>query len=145
MQQCCNGRSSSPGAKHVNVKGFNHYNLRAPRELMDTLRTFYCEVAGLTEGPRPALGSFGYWLYADGQCVLHLSEARPGETRQTHVTTTFDHVAFTCTGLQETEQRLKQGNIEFRKGEVPSLGITQLFVQDPAGNGIELSFAEEDA
>lgn len=129
----------------MNVKGFNHLNLRAPRELIDTLRTFYCEVVGLVEGPRPALGSFGYWLYANGQCLLHLSEARPGEVRRTHVATTFDHVAFTCMGRPEMEQRLKQRNIEFTKGEVLSLGISQLFLQDPAGNGIELSFREQDA
>lgn len=125
----------------MSVKGFNHYNLRASRELLEMLKAFYCEVVGLEEGPRPVLGSFGYWLYANSQCLLHLSEARPGEERLTHVTTTFDHVAFTCTGLEEMEQRLRQGNIEFRKCEMPSLGIIQLFLQDPAGNGIELSFS----
>ncbi len=128
----------------MSIQGFNHYNLRAPRELMDELKAFYCEVLGFEEGPRPALGSFGYWLYAGGRCLLHLSEARPGEARRTHVTTTFDHVAFTCTNRQGMEKRLKQHDIEFRRAEVPMLGITQLFLQDPAGNGIELSFAEQD-
>lgn len=126
----------------MSIKGFNHYNLRAPRELMDSLKTFYCEVVGLEEGPRPDLGSFGYWLYANGQCLLHLSEARPDEARHTHVPTTFDHVAFTCTGRPEMEQRLKRYDIEFRKSEIPMLGIAQLFFQDPAGNGIELSFTD---
>ncbi|MDE2365914.1 MAG: diguanylate cyclase [Betaproteobacteria bacterium] len=120
--------------------GFNHYNLRAPRELLDELKTFYCEIVGLKQGPRPPFESFGYWLYAGDQCVLHLSEARPDEVRHTNVATTFDHVAFTCTGRPEMEARLKQHNVPFRIGQVPALGISQLFIKDPAGNGIELNF-----
>jgi catechol-2,3-dioxygenase len=122
--------------------GFNHYNLRAPRELMDDLKMFYCDIVGLQQGQRPDLGTSGYWLYADDKCVLHLSQARPGETRLPHVAATFDHAAFTCTGRPEVEARLKQNNIEFTTGRIPSMGIAQLFFKDPAGNGVELSFAE---
>jgi catechol 2,3-dioxygenase-like lactoylglutathione lyase family enzyme len=63
----------------MSVVGFNHYNLRAPRELMEQLKAFYCDVLGLTQGKRPPFDSFGYWLYAGDQCVLHLSEAQPDE------------------------------------------------------------------
>jgi catechol-2,3-dioxygenase len=129
----------------VSVIGFNHYNLRAPREMMEQLRAFYCDVVGLTQGQRPPFDSFGYWLYAGDQCVLHLSEAQPDEVRHTHIATTFDHVAFTCTARPEMEARLKRNNIPFRTGQVPAMGITQLFLKDPAGNGIELSFTEHPA
>ena len=123
--------------------GFNHYNLHAPRELLDELKAFYCEVVGLTQGQRPPFKSFGYWLYAGDQCVLHLSQAQLDEVRHTDVATTFDHVAFTCTDRPEMEARLKQHNIPFKTGQVPALGISQLFIKDPAGNGIELSFARD--
>jgi glyoxylase I family protein len=123
--------------------GFNHYNLRAPRELMNQLKDFYCEIVGLAKGQRPSFENFGYWLYAGDQCVLHLSQARPDEVRLTHIATTFDHVAFTCTDRLEMEARLKQHNVAFRRGQVPSLGIAQLFFKDPAGNGIELSFTDD--
>lgn len=122
--------------------GFNHYNLRAPRELMEELKAFYCDIVGLKPGQRPPFESWGYWLYAGVQCVLHLSQAHPDEQRLTHIATTFDHVAFSCTDRAEMEARLKQHNIEFRRGEIPALGIAQLFFKDPAGNGIELSFTE---
>jgi len=46
------------------VTALNHINLRAPDALLATLRDFYCEVVGLREGPRPAFGSRGWWLYA---------------------------------------------------------------------------------
>ena len=63
--------------------GFNHYNLRAPRALLDELKDFYCETLGLTVGERPAFRSFGYWLYAGSRDVLHLSETALGEVRAT--------------------------------------------------------------
>ncbi|SCX79476.1 VOC family protein [Nitrosospira sp. Nsp13] len=122
--------------------GFNHFNLRAPRELMDELKAFYCDIVGLEQGQRPDLGTPGYWLYAGNQCVLHLSQTKPDETRLTHTSTTFDHVAFTCTNRAEMEAHLKRNNISFTAGQVPSMGITQLFLKDPAGNGVELNFAE---
>ena len=122
--------------------GFNHFNLRAPRELMDELKAFYCDIVGLEQGQRPDLGTPGYWLCAGNQCVLHLSQTRPDETRLTHTATTFDHVAFTCTNRAEMEARLKRDSITFTTGQVPSMGIAQLFLKDPAGNGVELSFAE---
>jgi glyoxylase I family protein len=121
---------------------FNHYNLRAPRELLDRLRDFYCDIIGLRQGKRPGLGSFGYWLYAGNDCVLHLSQARADESRLTHTSTTFDHVAFTCTDRVGMEALLKQRGIRFSRGQVAELGIHQLFLQDPAGNGVELSFKE---
>jgi glyoxylase I family protein len=130
----------------MSIIGLNHYNLRAPRPQMEKLKAFYCGVLGLVQGERPLLGSFGYWLYAGAECVLHLSEAAPDETgaslTATHPVTTFDHVAFTCTDQPEMETRLKLNRIGFRIGTVPALGITQLFLQDPAGNGIELSFKQ---
>ena len=65
----------------MTVVGFNHYNLRAPRELLEQLRSFYCDVVGLRVGPRPSFASFGYWLYAGEQDILHLTETDAGEVR----------------------------------------------------------------
>src|SRR5678815_5297682 len=93
--------------------GFNHFNLRAPRELMDELKAFYCDIVGLEQGQRPDLGTPGYWLYAGNQCVLHLSQTKPDETRLTHTPTTFDHVAFTCTNRAKMEAHLKRHSISF--------------------------------
>ena len=133
------------GRDGVSVQGFNHYNLRAPRALLDELRDFYCEVVGLYEGDRPAFRSFGYWLYAGGRDVLHLSECSPEEVRATNVVTTFDHVAFTCTDFAGTRARLETMRIQFGQREVAATGIRQLFFQDPAGNGIEFNFAANEA
>lgn len=124
--------------------GLDHYNLRAPRELMEQLRSFYCEVVGLSVGTRPPFASFGYWLYAGGQPILHLSETRQGDTRDIQTASTFDHAAFNCTGRAEFERRLTELGIPYRSSRVPGLGQIQLFIRDPAGNGVELNFAGED-
>src|SRR2546427_214275 len=94
--------------------GFSHYNLRAPRDLLDALRDFYCEVVGLAPGARPPFSNFGYWLYAGDHDVLHLSEAAAGDARVVGVKSTFDHVAFTCTGRADAEQRLSRHGIDYR-------------------------------
>ncbi|MCM8612339.1 VOC family protein [Accumulibacter sp.] len=125
--------------------GLNHYNLRAPRPLMEQLRRFYCEVVGLLPGERPPFASFGYWLYAGDQPVLHLSETRAGDPPVPAGASTFDHAAFTCRGRAEFERKLEQAGIAFTKARVPGSAQVQLFIQDPAGNGVELNFAAEDA
>ena len=52
----------------------SHINLRAPRELLDALKNFYCEVVGLQVGERPPFPRFGYWLYAGGQPIVPIGK-----------------------------------------------------------------------
>ncbi|MFZ6873122.1 diguanylate cyclase [Undibacterium sp. Di27W] len=122
-----------------------HYNLRGDRVTLEKLRDFYLRYVGLTAGPRP-LKSFGYWLYAGGRDVLHLSENRPGEVRQTALKTGFDHVAFACTDLPAMLAILQADNIPYRHATVEaSPGFAtqhQVLFSDPEGNGIELNFVE---
>jgi catechol-2,3-dioxygenase len=127
------------------IQGFSHYNLRAPRELLDALRDFYCDVVGLTVGERPPFRSFGYWLYAGGEALLHLSECSPDEHRAVNVSGTFDHAAFACTGLAEFVAHLGKCGVQYEMARVPQTKQVQLFLTDPAGNGVELNFASEDA
>lgn len=124
------------------VQGFSHYNLRAPRELLDELRDFYVDVVGLQPGPRPPFASFGYWLYAGGAAVLHLSQAGPTERRERRSPGTFDHAAFACSDRPAFERHLAARGVAFERAEVPLTGQVQLFFEDPAGNGVELNFDE---
>ena len=126
------------------VLSLSHYNLRSEREQMEVLKDFYCHYVGLRVGPRAALNSVGYWLYAGEEAVLHLSEIRLGEQRQTALKTSFDHVAFNCTDCPTMLHKLQQGEIAYRLAEIPaSEGFPtqqQIFFNDPLGNGIELYF-----
>jgi catechol-2,3-dioxygenase len=122
------------------VNGFDHYNLRAQRPMLEQLREFYCDVVGLTLGERPPFRRFGHWLYAGERPVLHLSEADAEEDRSTTATTTFAHAAFDCTDRAAFERRLTERGIRYRVAEVPVTNQVQLFFHDPAGNGVELGF-----
>lgn len=119
----------------------NHYNLRAPCALLLQLKEFYCEVIGLQAGARPPFDNFGFWLYAGDQAVLHLSEARAGDIRHTDTATTFDHVAFSCVDPEEMEACLQAQALPYQVAFVPSMQQKQIFLRDPAGNGVELNFA----
>jgi catechol 2,3-dioxygenase-like lactoylglutathione lyase family enzyme len=128
----------------MTVLALNHINLRAPRPMMERLRAFYVDVVGLEEGPRPPFQSFGYWLYAAGQPIVHLSEARPADTATANEaagSATYDHVAFTCGDQPAVEARLEQLRIPYRVAHVAVTRQVQIFLQDPAGNGVELNFA----
>jgi catechol 2,3-dioxygenase-like lactoylglutathione lyase family enzyme len=126
------------------VTGLAHYNLRASRETIDILRDFYVSAVGLQAGYRPPFQSFGHWLYAGQQDVLHLSEARAGEARPAGAINTFDHVAFSCTGFPAYERRLRELGIRYTTAHVPLTGARQLLFSDPAGNGVELSFSADE-
>jgi catechol-2,3-dioxygenase len=123
------------------VLGFNHYNLRSERTMMEQLKVFYRDIVGLRIGDRPKLSTFGYWLYVGSQDVLHLSEAMPEEKRKENVATTFDHVAFTATDYDGTIAHLEKLAIKFKTHEISDTGQKQIFFSDPAGNGIELNFS----
>jgi catechol-2,3-dioxygenase len=126
----------------MQVASFDHYNLRAARVVLDALCAFYRDVIGLEVGPRPPFRHFGYWLYAGGRPVLHLSEADRDERREPGETT-FSHAAFNCQDRAGYERRLAALGIDYRTAHVPLTGQVQLFFHDPAGNGVELNFAGE--
>jgi catechol-2,3-dioxygenase len=126
----------------VGVRGIGHANLRAPAAIIERLRRFYVEVVGLTEGPRPQFrsGSQGHWLYAGDTDVLHLSIARD-ETPPSAGNGAFNHLAFACDDLAGTRARLDAMRVPYEVDVVDQLGQVQLFLTDPAGMGVELTFS----
>jgi catechol-2,3-dioxygenase len=122
------------------VLDINHYNLRGSMAQLERIRDWYRETVGLTVGERPPFRFRGFWLYANGRPVLHLSEAAPGEDRPMPGSGTFDHVAFTCEDFAGMRERLERLGISHRVADVPLTRTRQIFLTDPAGNGVELNF-----
>lgn len=127
----------------MTVSNLDHINLRASPDLLDQLRDFYRDVVGLTLGYRPPFKEYGYWLYAGDKAVVHLSQSEGEQIRASGAVTTFGHTAFACTARPAVEARLSELGIDYRVARVPESGQVQLFLQDPAGNGVELSFDNE--
>jgi len=125
----------------MTILGLNHFTIMAPMELMMQVRDFYVQVLGLEEGYRPDLGFAGYWLCANGDAVVHLMEGDPGGAVHATGTGHLDHIAFTATDLDGTESRFKKLGLEYKKSEYPDFNLTQLFIHDPVGLGVEMNFA----
>ena len=127
------------------VHAFNHFNLRAPLPVAEALRDFYVDVVGLRVGWRPPFDFPGWWLYLGDQAVLHLVAVPGARADGAARGGSFDHVAFSCTDLPATEAQLQRQGVHCRKVLVPGTQQVQLFLTDPAGNGVELNFADAAA
>jgi catechol 2,3-dioxygenase-like lactoylglutathione lyase family enzyme len=126
----------------MEITGLNHFNIKAPRVLLEQVRDFYVAVLGLTVGPRPNFSSSGYWLYAGALPLVHLSvyeDLSPSDGP----TAGIDHVSFNCRNAAATLQKLEASGVAFRTGTVPALKQFQIFLRDPAGCGVELTFVGE--
>ena len=101
--------------------------------------SFFCDVAGLTEGKRPPFSVRGYWLYARGRAVIHLvNSCARGQTGRT--SPRIDHAAFRVEGPAEWEallERLRVHGVPYQLKEVPLAHELQLFVELEPGVVVE--------
>ena len=125
----------------MTIQALDHFTIITAD--LEASKTFYAEVIGLKEGPRPAFKFPGAWLYCGDVAVLHLiasdkQRPKPG---------VIDHCAFRVTGYAELKQRIEAAGASYREADLPDRSLRQLFVDDPNGARIELVFdsAEADA
>ena len=119
----------------------DHINIKAPAGLIEKVKDFYCQVLDLEPGFRPEFSSPGYWLYAADRPIVHLSISN--ETAVSESGLYLDHVAFQTNGLDAAVEKLSALNIAMRRNYIPELDMTQIFIQDPAGTGVEINFPGE--
>jgi catechol 2,3-dioxygenase-like lactoylglutathione lyase family enzyme len=134
----------------------NHYSVRTTD--LDASRRFYENLLGLTVGPRPDFPFPGLWMYrgdhADmSNAVVHIIgiDANDPEglkkylgdrdVRSLSGSGALDHVAFFADGLTSMLAHLKSQGVEPRERLVPSIGLYQLFLDDPNGVVVELNYS----
>lgn len=124
----------------MGIRGLGHVNLRADADMIERLRHFYTDAIGLVEGPRPGFGpeSRGYWLYAGATAIVHLSIGNEGDTPL--ATGHFNHFAFDCDNLEATRAHLDAAGVAYTVKVIAARQQTQLFLRDPAGVRVELTF-----
>lgn len=132
------------------ITGIHHFNIRVSRVELVALEKFYCEVIGLSSGPRPPFRSSGTWLYGGNTPLLHLTQMHSGEVvapgspqslpQMQARYSAIDHIALASTDLDSVLQRLTDNSVAYTLTEVPAVGEIQVFCRDPSGNGIELIF-----
>jgi len=135
-----------------------HYSIRTTD--MDASRRFYVDVMGFKEGFRPPFRFPGLWLYRGGDesdygvvHIIGIDSSDPAGLADylgdkgadaLHGSAAVDHLAFLATDLPDMHRRLHTAGLAFRERTVPSLGLHQLFVEDPSGVTIELNYPAEE-
>lgn len=119
------------------VLHIEHINIAGSESLIEACRRFYADLLGLEEGHRPPFRSRGFWLYAGGHAIVHLTVT--GD--EAGSTGAFNHFALACQDAPAMIERLRNANVDYRVTGVPDGGATQIFVRDPAGVAVELNFA----
>lgn len=133
----------------------NHFSVRTTD--LAASRRFYETVLGLTVGPRPDFPFPGLWMYrADhasvANAVVHLigidindpvglkrylGDRDPSSLKGTGA---VDHIAFFADGLAAMLAHLGALGVPCRERTVPTIGLHQLFLDDPDGVVIELNY-----
>jgi catechol 2,3-dioxygenase-like lactoylglutathione lyase family enzyme len=118
---------------------------------LETARRFFVDVAGLTQGPRPAFSVDGYWLYANGRPVVHLVESTM-PAPSVRAAPRIDHVAFRLESPAEWQAllaRLQTSGVDHRSAQVPPMGpqeaAMQIFVALAPGVVVEFVTALQHA
>lgn len=121
---------------------------------------FYTNILGFRAGTRPAFDFPGRWLYMGNDesefGVVHLVGIDPdnpeglssylGDKANAGTGTgVVDHIAFLATGWRELRERCKTEGQIYVERIVPSLGLLQVFLDDPSGVTIELNYPAEEA
>lgn len=119
------------------VQGLHHFTLRCDADDLERLRDFYASALGLEPGARPSLRFDGYWLYAAGQPMVHLYASGRAPSVEA---VALDHVAFRASGLAAARSRLDAAGIAYTEAPVPGWTLHQVFIRDPLGLKIELTF-----
>ena len=127
----------------MELQFIDHFTLSVREHELEPLRAFYTETFGLEEGRRPDFPFPGHWLYLNGRPVVHLAANLPEDWEAPDgaiKTGKFNHVSFRCKDLESTRKRLTEKGLKFREAPVPGFPLHQVFLHDPAGLMIELTF-----
>ena len=107
---------------------------------------FYTRILGLMEVKRPDFGYPGAWLgvpLPGGPAIIHIYAGGPAlgaEGRAPQGTAAIDHVSLACRGYHEHIARFRAAGLDWREFLVPGTTLWQLFVYDPSGVQLELTF-----
>lgn len=127
----------------MDLAGLDHMTIRCRPSQVEAMVAFYRAALGLEAGPRPGFDFPGAWLYLNDRPVVHVA-ARLPEDGPAPGPGPIDHVSFRARGLDAARARLREAGLAFDEAPVPGFPLHQLFLRDPAGAKVELTFAVPD-
>lgn len=105
---------------------------------LERTERFYGDLLGLRIGPRPAIAVPGRWFYIGARAVLHVLPRTAEATAPAGGT--IDHFAFDADDLPAFERRLEAAGQPFESRRLADSDTWQVFLTDPDGARVELSF-----
>lgn len=110
---------------------------------LERTERFYCDLLGLRIGPRPAIPVPGRWFYVGDQAVVHvLPRAAQAAHGASHGGAgAIDHFALNAADLPAFERRLQAAGQPFEVRRLADSDTWQIFLTDPDGARVELSFS----
>jgi catechol 2,3-dioxygenase-like lactoylglutathione lyase family enzyme len=122
----------------------NLYHVAIKSNDLDLSIRFYQEVLGFSLSPRPNFKHRGAWLAVNGESpIIHLYEAGPGVADGLPTplgSAAVDHVSIFASGFQDFISRFQAFDLPWREFDIPTAALYQLFVYDPSGVMLELTF-----
>lgn len=113
---------------------------------LDATVRFYTEVLGMVVAERPPIGFPGAWLkpaQAGADATIHVyagDAAREADGSVQTGSSAIDHVSVVCQGYADFRARFERFGLAYRENLVPATPLWQLFVYDPNGIQLELTF-----
>ncbi len=107
---------------------------------------FYTEVLGMVVAERPPIPFPGAWLkpaQAGADASIHVyagDAAKEADGSVQTGTSAIDHVSVVCQGYADFKARFEKFGLAFRENIVPATPFWQLFIYDPNGIQLELTF-----
>ena len=129
-------------ATSARVTALHHYTIGCAPCDLTRLVSFYVDIVGLSDGPRPALKHPGHWLYCDGHAIVHLNALL--ESTPPTGSASIDHISFRAHGLARTRDVLGRAGTAWHEAPLAGTSLHQVFVRDPCGVKIELTFDLDD-
>jgi len=118
----------------MKVTRFHHVSVNCHDASLADMDAFYTRVFGLDDVPRPDIpGVPGTWKGV-GDLQLHIVGAPP---RATRIDSTGNHYCVVVDDLTAAIAELEAKGIEYKRG-VQGASNVQIWINDPAGNTIEL-------
>ena len=114
------------------VLSIDHVQLAMPEGREQDARSFYCNLLGIPEVPKPPhLAKRGGCWFEKGQLKLHLGVERPfSPARKAHPALLVSEITLLTEAIAEAGFRVMN--------DEPLEGYVRVYVDDPFGNRIEL-------
>jgi catechol 2,3-dioxygenase-like lactoylglutathione lyase family enzyme len=113
---------------------------------LDATVRFYTEVLGMIVADRPPIGFPGAWLkpaQPGADAIFHFyagDAAQEADGSVQRGSAAIDHVSAVCQGYSRFKAQFEKYGLPYRENIVPATPLWQLFVYDPNGVQLELTF-----